>query len=338
MKLFRQKRDKSIQKNKVSKYLLYALGEIVLIVTGVFIAVQLNNLNEQKNDDKRTERLLNNMKTELVLNMRNANYFTPFFKLQDSISAQIVNNKLSVQDFKDNPEILNNVFLNAVFPFNDNSFIALKEHLDEVPEELSTAFSYLRHLYITLYDIKKDGTKHITDFIRKRDEHLMRTKDWAHQLYTDDEPEAYYEYLANDKFFKNEVAEAWKLNQALDFRNIEIINRVSILAYEEITNALLKKQGIDSIYNYYNNDNFKKIIGDYTSPKDTLQKASIYYKDKKLYYKDNKLAEAQFMPANNQLFSAGNGHFFTFSRVNDSTQPKFRKQSGIDIIEFVRNE
>ncbi len=35
-----------IKENKVSKYLLYAIGEIVLVVIGILIALQLNNLNE----------------------------------------------------------------------------------------------------------------------------------------------------------------------------------------------------------------------------------------------------------------------------------------------------
>ena len=35
-----------INKNKVGKYLLYAIGEIVLIVIGILIALQLNILND----------------------------------------------------------------------------------------------------------------------------------------------------------------------------------------------------------------------------------------------------------------------------------------------------
>jgi sensor domain CHASE-containing protein len=35
-----------IKENKVSKYLLYAIGEIVLVVIGILIALQINNQNE----------------------------------------------------------------------------------------------------------------------------------------------------------------------------------------------------------------------------------------------------------------------------------------------------
>ncbi len=35
-----------LTENKVSKYLLYAIGEIVLLVIGILIALQINNNNE----------------------------------------------------------------------------------------------------------------------------------------------------------------------------------------------------------------------------------------------------------------------------------------------------
>ncbi len=37
-----------IKENKVSKYFIYAIGEIVLVVIGILIALQINNLNENR--------------------------------------------------------------------------------------------------------------------------------------------------------------------------------------------------------------------------------------------------------------------------------------------------
>ena len=46
IKFFRKIRQKMLTEYKFSKYLLYAIGEIVLVVIGILIALQLNNLNE----------------------------------------------------------------------------------------------------------------------------------------------------------------------------------------------------------------------------------------------------------------------------------------------------
>ena len=46
IKFFRKIRQKLLTENKFSKYLIYAIGEIVLVVIGILIALQVNNWNE----------------------------------------------------------------------------------------------------------------------------------------------------------------------------------------------------------------------------------------------------------------------------------------------------
>src|SRR5210317_2049235 len=48
IKLFRNIRKKLAAENKVTPYLLYAIGEIVLVVIGILIALQINNWNENR--------------------------------------------------------------------------------------------------------------------------------------------------------------------------------------------------------------------------------------------------------------------------------------------------
>lgn len=48
IKFFRKIRQKLVSENKFSKYLLYAIGEIILVVIGILIALQINNWNEQR--------------------------------------------------------------------------------------------------------------------------------------------------------------------------------------------------------------------------------------------------------------------------------------------------
>lgn len=48
LRFFRQLRQNLLTENRVSKYLLYAIGEVVLVVVGILIALQINNWNEAK--------------------------------------------------------------------------------------------------------------------------------------------------------------------------------------------------------------------------------------------------------------------------------------------------
>src|SRR6056297_1255574 len=58
LKFFRTIRKKLIEEDNVRKYLLYAIGEILLVVIGILIALQINNWNE---DQKAKNRMLTNI-------------------------------------------------------------------------------------------------------------------------------------------------------------------------------------------------------------------------------------------------------------------------------------
>jgi len=48
IKFFRRIRQKLITEGSLSKYLIYAIGEILLVVIGILIALQINNWNEKQ--------------------------------------------------------------------------------------------------------------------------------------------------------------------------------------------------------------------------------------------------------------------------------------------------
>ncbi len=46
IKFFRKFRQKMLNENRFSKYLIYAIGEIILVVIGILIALQINNWSQ----------------------------------------------------------------------------------------------------------------------------------------------------------------------------------------------------------------------------------------------------------------------------------------------------
>ena len=55
-----------MEKGHASKYLKYAIGEILLVVIGILIALQINNWNEGRKETLRITAELNELKTELL--------------------------------------------------------------------------------------------------------------------------------------------------------------------------------------------------------------------------------------------------------------------------------
>ena len=58
LKFFRKIRKELLSENSFSKYLLYAIGEIILVVIGILIALQINNWSEEKKDTKKEYQIL----------------------------------------------------------------------------------------------------------------------------------------------------------------------------------------------------------------------------------------------------------------------------------------
>ena len=56
---FRKLRQQLLSQNKVSKYLLYAIGEIALVMIGILLALQVNNWNESKKQKNFANKILN---------------------------------------------------------------------------------------------------------------------------------------------------------------------------------------------------------------------------------------------------------------------------------------
>ncbi|MAP54473.1 hypothetical protein [Altibacter sp.] len=59
IKFFRKIRHRLLAENKFSKYLLYAIGEIILVVIGILIALQINDWNEKRKIGNVEKEILN---------------------------------------------------------------------------------------------------------------------------------------------------------------------------------------------------------------------------------------------------------------------------------------
>lgn len=63
---FRKIRQQLLSENKVIKYLQYALGEIILIVIGILIALQINTWNNERIANIEMKSFLQNIKEDLI--------------------------------------------------------------------------------------------------------------------------------------------------------------------------------------------------------------------------------------------------------------------------------
>ena len=67
-RFFRKLRENLLAKNRASQYMLYALGEIVLVVIGILIALQINTWNEERQNRQQEKGIVSTLKQEFHTN------------------------------------------------------------------------------------------------------------------------------------------------------------------------------------------------------------------------------------------------------------------------------
>ena len=180
---FRRIRKKMADDNKPMKYARYAIGEILLVVIGILIALQINNWNEDLKTRNKELTYLESIKTDLLLNVEELNNF---IELRDScvVSCNKILDyyegelELDLVDFN-----FHSVNLMIWFPFNqhDNTYrellnsgnlaIISDKNIKNGLQDMQVGFksiafvegemqqdyeSYLYDVYFTIADLNKN--------------------------------------------------------------------------------------------------------------------------------------------------------------------------------------
>jgi hypothetical protein len=74
IKFFRKIRQNLLKEGKTARYFKYAIGEIVLVVIGILIALQINNWNQQQSDNKKQSQYLRSIVFDLKKQLGNIEY------------------------------------------------------------------------------------------------------------------------------------------------------------------------------------------------------------------------------------------------------------------------
>ncbi|MDU8886547.1 DUF6090 family protein [Yeosuana sp. MJ-SS3] len=125
IKFFRRIRQKMLTENKFSKYLFYAVGEIILVVIGILIALSVNNWNQENKDRRLGNDYLLRIHHDLVQDTTAfRNIITQNNALREDIKKALVTLYNGVDDIEQ-VKYISEVYdkaLDQVFTPNDNTY------------------------------------------------------------------------------------------------------------------------------------------------------------------------------------------------------------------------
>lgn len=212
IKLFRKIRLKMIKGNRISKYLLYGIGEVVLVVIGILIALNLNNNNENKKLKVQEIKILKEIKSELSETLKDVSEdlegYEKFLK-----SAEIIYNSILYKKTYHDSLKRHYSYLLAVEEFlaKQSAFESLKSmgldiiSNDSVRQGISTAYLYIkqeanRPNYVTesINELKTLLKPHI--MVDRERLILDKNGSWINSRETPFKFRNYQHFLKDDKF------------------------------------------------------------------------------------------------------------------------------------------
>ena len=119
-KFFRKIRKKLIDEGKLKHYLIYSIGEIILVVIGILIALQINNWNIEKQEQRKEYEFLLSLERELDNNIKNLEEIIVEKKNGDKSIQKILNLTGERIGQIDTIEKLDRIILTATNPFSFN--------------------------------------------------------------------------------------------------------------------------------------------------------------------------------------------------------------------------
>jgi len=310
IKFFRKIRQNLLNKNKVGKYLLYAIGETILVVVGILIALNINNKNEERKAAENTMLLFKKLHKELELNIKTTNNIINIYRNKDSIAYKIINKKVSKEEFRLNPQkYLNLLITGRGTNISDEAFQNLINEKGNTSQTQDSLILKLKSLYgVNKHEIDMMDAK-IGEYIFWVIEKQKNEQDWYYQYYNfRTVTNEMLDYFLLDPTYINEVTyykTAWLGEHSKD--NIEFRNK-AIERYSELSDYL--NIPIDSSITK-NVKNFEHYIGTYKSNQSEIIYQIIKRNNQLIWTwkngaSDNPFGEINFYPDSKTYFTIGN--------------------------------
>jgi hypothetical protein len=105
--LFRRFRQRLLSENKFSKYFIYALGEIILVVIGILIALQINNWNENRKGKQSLNAIYDLVISDLESDLKTIPEVLKYNDSKSPLLKHIIKGNLCKEDYMTNSKYYN---------------------------------------------------------------------------------------------------------------------------------------------------------------------------------------------------------------------------------------
>ena len=222
----KEKRRAFFERSRFRKYLIYATGEILLVVIGILIALKVNNYNVDQLNKEKFDKIFSEVKLNLQEDIIGAQNTISYYNRKDSLIGLVVSDQTTEEMFSSNSELFYLLYYYQSFTLTDNGYNLLDQNLDLIPEKYRECMPYLHRIYKGYRPLFESINQYIIDFTYRM---LER---WSlDQAYFTRSREEKIDFFMNSDAFKNDAILYGRYSQDSFVRNLHtyLFNSITAL-------------------------------------------------------------------------------------------------------------
>lgn len=185
---------KSIRKDKLSKgktadYLTYAIGEVVLVVIGILLAVQINNWNEDRKVKRELTNIFKTIQSDLQRDTTVANSVIRLYDTIESNSNKVIRKEINASNYKNFPMLRSLATVYSPFSVQTKGFEMLKSYSNKNEVQNDSLIATINQFYVPFLQIITDNNQIIKKEVLDNIDAFKKESwfvDWTQGRFTDE--------------------------------------------------------------------------------------------------------------------------------------------------------
>jgi len=235
---FRKLRKRFADNNKPLKYIRYAIGEIILVVIGILIALSINNWNEERKQRNTIRSIYSIIKSDLKYDVEKFDEIINEMSIKDSIFQKVIDKRMTTEDYENCLEcqFLLDGFVDVAIEKRGLKLLINKSTLfdsekDSLLIEINNFYSY----YDT--EITVSQTEMSEDF-QDNWFYWKNNKPWFSDYFNLIKNDETILYMLNSWDYRNRVSAAYILQYQIYLRQLKEYKKDALMIIDDINKRL----------------------------------------------------------------------------------------------------
>lgn len=213
LRFFRTIRQRLLSENRFTRYLIYALGEIILVVIGILIALAINNWNSQVIAKKQLRSIYQQIHSDLIRDTSRINQILTNYESKSEMIQNIIDREITASFYDTiTPLNFNNCKICRAQTTGYRDFQPITKGFDQLigtgtinsinRDSLSDEIYEFYNYFIPNLEESRNSIDQITDENIKSFEQYSWFIDWIENRYNSD----YLTFLFESKTYRKQLA------------------------------------------------------------------------------------------------------------------------------------